>query len=917
MRRAHEPLVKSSIIGLIAGLAVFVALLVVEESSSIVKGLKLFLNEVAHSTLVIESPNLWHKAVAISINDGLIVTISVTSALLFTFGLAFLPNPQRPLIGKLWAIYPFILDDRQLDQKRDHVHAVKHPVPFCGRDGALIELARKIRSCEDNRYVTISAEPGLGKTRFGIELMRLVRESGWDAGFCRSDATTEALSQFKFRRKTLVFIDDGDKRHNLWQLVAALLDREPTVVVVIAGQCLSKPPVFKKGHLSNLISFRLLHECSLQKLPYKALAAIAPGASIDDLQRCDGNPGALLYLGDPDTDIRFHAKQVHVLARYMNALDLLSLSVFCGPLQCVELPPEIISRKPLAALSLLFKDTPVNHLEGIIPAIQPCMMADEIAFLILENATEDELRHLIGTHIRLNPHALHTRISNMLKNKWPSAKRKATAEKLSLLFNQLAPDFLEEREHEAGQIVHALEVNATSDAKSAVRRMEELWLSNPDNENLFRLYAESVPRFQEKLVSLNQTDDAREVFQRLYDHTRSTTLPPLRDADEHRRMAMASLMTCYKPKVADALGNTLYIRCQEELELALANITVGNAASTMHLFLAMMYDASQRRNEAELERLTTMMMTFMEHPACGASVPVHRLFFEIARSASTFYARLDRPGLIETWLDRAKHVNRNFNTAVDTQMLMAEAHMAMELMLTNASLGKMSDMEEAAKQFRSLAARIPITSRKALEPSWATMVSAAITCYREHGMLNDVELWAKKLMSMPTEKVQSGKQQEKDQAEIMRSEVKMIATVIDTFLENDHPEAAERWAANMNEVMNRVPGYECCLCIEKQMQATLKMINYYARTDFSKLPIWGSRLTGIMEKPLSKWNSNIAVIAMEASKTLVTAALVHERIDVAMKWQDTADAISVKFGDQPEIKRIHEKIKTNRILISA
>jgi hypothetical protein len=250
-------------------------------------------------------------------------------------------------------------------------------------------------------------------------------------------------------------------------------------------------------------------------------------------------------------------------------------------------------------------------------------------------------------------------------------------------------------------------------------------------------------------------------------------------------------------------------------------------------------------------------------------------------------------------------------------MLMAEAHMAMELMLTNASLGKMTDMEEAAKQFRSLAARIPITSRKALEPSWATMASAAITCYREHGMLNDVELWAKKLMSMPTEKVKNGREYEKNQAEIMRSEVKMIATVIDTFLENDHPEAAERWAVNMNEVMNRVPGFECCLCVERQMQTTLKMINYYARTDYSKLPIWGHRLTMIMEKPLSKWNSNIAIIAMEAIKTLVAAALVHERMEIATKWQDTADAISVKFGGQPEIKRIHEKIKSNRILITA
>lgn len=914
MRRANEPIVKSIFVGLIIGLSLFLTVLVLDDASSIVESFKLLISEATHSKRLAESPNFFHKATAVSINDGLIITICLFCSLIATLVLAFFPNQNHPLIGKFWPIYPHILDDHHLGRKDDHIHLVSEHVPFHGRDGLLNELLPKIQTCESNKYITISANPGMGKTRLGIELMRIMRIAGWDTGFCRLDVTPETLARFKFRRKTLVFIDDADSRTNLWKLVGSLLEREPLVIVVLAGQCLSKPPVINSDKTAP---FQLLHECGLQKLPYKALTSISPGSSLDDLQRCDGNPGALLYLDEPTTDVRFNARQIFTLAKHMNALDLLSLSVFCGPLSYTDLPPEIVSRKPLAALSLLFRDTPVRILDGTIPAIQPCMMADEIAFTILHDMSEDELRQLIASHIKLNPHALHTRISNLLKNRWPSAKRKATAEKLSLLFNQMAPDFHADREHEASQIAAALEGDTSFDVRIAARRIEELWFSSPDNETLFRLYAESVPKLQEKLAASGHTDDAREVFQRFYNHTRSINLPKLHQSDEHRRMAMASLMTCYKTKVEDALGNTLYIRCQEELDQALNDITVGNAASTMHLFLAMMYDASQRKNEAQLDKLTSMVMTFMEHPACGASVPVHRIFFEIARSASSFYARLDRPGLIEAWLDRAKQINRNFNSSVDTQMLMAEAHMAMELMLTNASLGKMTDMEEAAKQFRSLAARIPINSRKALEPSWATMASAAITCYREHGLVNDVERWAKNLMSMPTEKAKSNKQQEQNQAEIMRSEVKMIATVIETFLENDHPEAAERWATNMTEVMNRIPGYECCQCIETQMQTALKMINYYARKDYAKLPIWGHRLTVIMEKPLSKWNANIAIIAMEATKTLISAALVHDRKDNAMQWQDTADAISVKFGEQPEIKRIHEKIKSNRILINA
>lgn len=917
MRRANEPLAKSIFVGLIIGLSLFLTALVLDDASSIVEHFKLLISDATHSKRLAESPTLWHKATAISINDGLIITISVFCALIATFTLAFLPNKSRPLIGKLWPIYPHILDDHNLGRKDDHIHLVSQHVPFHGRDGLLNELFRKIQTCESNKYITISANPGMGKTRLGIELMRIMRNAGWDTGFCRLDVTPETLARFKFRRKTLVFIDDADSRTNLWNLVKSLLEREPLIIVVLAGQCLSKPPAFDPDHPDVTIIFRLLRECSLQKLPYKALTAISPTASLDDLQKCDGNPGALLYVDEPNTAVRLHARQVYTLAKHMNALDLLSLSVFCGPISYAEMPVELVHRKPLAALCLIFRNTPVHILDGTIPAIKPSMMADEIAFILLHDMGEDDLRQLIASHIKINPHALHTRIANLLKNRWPSAKRKATAEKLSHLFNQMAPKFSLDREHEAQQIAATLEVDHQFDVRIAARRIEDLWFSNPDNEVLFKLYAESVPKLQEKLAALGLTDDAREVFQRFYNHTRSANLPQLRHADEHRRMAMASLMTCYKTKVADALGNSLYVRCQEELEQALKDINVGNAASTMHLFLAMMYDASQRKNEAELDKLTSMVMTFMEHPACGASVPVHRIFFEIARSASSFYARLDRPGLIEAWLDRAKQINRNFNSAVDTQMLMAEAHMAMELMLTNASLGKMTDMEEAAKQFRSLAARIPINSRKALEPSWATMASAAITCYREHGMLSDVERWAKNLMSMPTEKAKSDKQQEKNQAEIMRREVEMIATVIETFLENDHPEAAERWAINMTEVMNRVPGYECCQCVETQMQTVLRMINYYAKKDYSKLPIWGHRLMVIMEKPLSKWNSHIAIIAMEATKTLITAALVHERKDVAMKWQDTADAISVKFGGQPDIKRIHKKIKANRILINA
>ncbi|TLX16708.1 hypothetical protein [Rhizobium sp. MHM7A] len=917
MRRVNEPLAKSIFVGLIIGLSLFLTALVLDDASSIVEHFKRLISEATHSKRLAESPKLWHKATAISINDGLIITISLFCALIATFTLAFLPDKNRPLIGKLWPIYPHILDDHNLSRKDDHIHLVSGHVPFHGRDGLLNELLRKIQTCERNKYITISANPGMGKTRLGIELMRMMRNAGWDTGFLKLDVTPEVLSRFRFRRKTLVFIDDADARSHLWQLVGSLLEREPLVIVVLAGQCLSKPPAFDLDHPDMTIIFRLLHECSLQKLPYKALTAISPKASLDDLQKCDGNPGALLYVEDAATDMLFHAEQIHTLAKHMNALDLLKLSVFCGPLSYAEMPPELVSRKPLATLCLIFRGTRVRILDGTIPAIQPCMMADEIAFILLQNMGDDDLRQLIASHVKLNPHALRSRIANLLKNRWPSAKRMATAEKLSHLFNQMAPEFSIAREHEARLIASALEGDHPFDVRIAARRIEELWFSSPDNENLFRLYAESVPKLQEKLADLGLTDDAREVFQRFYGHTRSANLPQLRQSDEYRRMAMASLLTCYKAKVDDALGNTLYIRCQEELEQALNDINIGNAASTMHLFLAMIYDAGQRKNETELEKLTSMVMKFMEHPACGASVPVHRIFFEIARSASSFYARLDRPGLIQAWLDRAKQVNRNFNSAVDTQMLMAEAHMATELMLTNASLGKMTDMEEAAKQFRSLAARIPINSRRALEPTWATMASAAITCYREYGRLGDVERWAKNLMSMPTEKANSVKQHEQNQVEIMRSEVKMIATVIETFLENEHPEAAERWALNMTEVMNRMPGYECRQCVEAQMQTALKMINYYAIKDYSKLPIWGHRLTVIMEKPLSNWNAKIAIIAMEATKTLITAALVHGRKDMAMKWQDTADAISVKFGEQPDIRRLHEKIKSNRILINA
>lgn len=917
MRRANEPLVKSLLIGLILGVSVFLTILTFDDASLIGKNFKLIISQLPHGKLLIENLNFWSHAAPISMNDGLVVTISVSCALVSTFTLAFLPHQGRPLIGKLWPIYPHILDDHHLETRNDHIHLVDGHVPFHGRDSLLNELTHRIQTCDINKYVTISGNQGMGKTRLGIELIRKLRKTGWDAGFLKLDVSPEALTRFKFRRKTVIFIDDAETRTNLWELVKSLLDLDTLVIVVLSGQCIPQPPAADKDDYDRSIIFRLMHSCSLERLPYKALTAISPKASLDDLQRCDGNPGALLYVNEERATIRSNARQVYTLAKHMNALDLLSLSVFCGPLSYADLPRELVNRRPLAALCLIFRNTPPRILDGTIPSIQPSMMGDEIAFALLQDMHEEGLRQLIASYIKLNPQALQSRISNLLKNRWPSEKRRATAEKLSLLFNQMAPEFSMALEREARYIVASLEGDHPSDVRNEARRIEELWFSRPDNDNLFRLYAENIPKLQEKLAALGMIDDAREVFQKFYTHTRSTNLPQLQQADAYRRTAMASLLMCYKPKANDALGNTMYIRCHEELGLALNDVTVGNAASTMHLFLAMMSDAGQRKDEAELERLTSLVMNFMEHPACGASLPVHHLFFEIARSASSYYARLDKPGLIETWLERAKLINKNFNSVVDTQMLMAEAHMAMELMLTNASLGKMTNMEEAARQFRSLAARIPIHSRRALDPSWATMTSAAITCYRECGRLNDVERWTKNLMSMPTEEGGNGEQQEKNQAEIVRSEVKMIATVIDTFLENEHPEAAEKWVLNMNEVMKRDPSYECGQCLQMQMKTTLEMIRYYARTDYSKLAIWGQNLTVMMENPMSKWNPEIAIIAMEATKTLIAAALVHGQKDMTMKWQDTADAISVRFGEQPDIRRIYEKIKSNRILINA
>jgi hypothetical protein len=898
------------------GIFVFLTLLALDDTSPLVSYVQTFIKDVVKSRFLSESPNFWHQAAAISIDDGLIFTISLLCMILSFTALAYLPYKGRPLIDRFWAIFPNILDDHFLDIDKDHLHFVNGRLSFQGRDTALQEMVKRIRTSEINKYITISGGQGTGKTRLGIELIRSMRKAGWDAGFLKIDVCPERLAGYRFRRKTLVFIDAADMRTDLWEMVTTLLSRDPLVIIVIAGQCITRPPAFDPDNCEVSVIFRLIHECTLQKLPYKALKLISPNASLEELQLSDGNPGVLVSMMEEGTDIRFYARQTFTLAKHLNALDLLTLSVFCGPLRYSDLPDELIRRKPLAALCLIFRDTPAKILDGTIPAIQSSLMADEIAFRLLQDMDEEDLRHLVASHIKINPNALHARISNLLKSRWPSEKRMATAEKLSLILMEMAPQISAELESEANQIATTLnEATHLADVRGIARRVEELWFASPDNEKLFQIYAESVPKLQDKLTTLGLVDDAREVFQRFYEHTRSEYLPPLKQSNEYRRIAMASLLTSYKSKSDDALSKTLYIRCHEELELALNDVTVGNAASTMQLFLAMMFDAGQRKNEGELEKLTSLVMDFMKHPACGASVQVHRLFFEIARAASTFYARLDRPGLIEAWLDRAKQINRTFNSAVDIQVLMAEAHMAMELMLTNASLGKVADMEEAAKQFRSLAARIPIQNRKALEPSWATMASAAITCYREIGRITDVERWAKNLMSMPTEKALTVRQQEKNQADIMLSEVRMIDTVIETFLENDHPHAAEQWSLNMAEVMNRIPGHECGECIQIQMRTTLRMINYYARKDFSKLPVWGGRLTLIMEKPVSKWNPKIAIIAMEAAKTLITAAMVHSRQDMVLKWQDTADAIYVRFSSRQDVRKIYDKIKSNRILI--
>lgn len=916
--RVYEPVWKSAVIGLGAGLTGFFGINVIDDMSSIISHVQHDLQVQFRLSALETELAFWKAVLRFSLTDGFSIIVSVFLAIVVSAVLCCVKVSRFPLINRLWPIYPAVITDRLVDQKSDHIGIVHGKPSFSGRESVFKDITSTIRNADKNGYLVISGEEGIGKTRICIELMRYYRARGWDVGFLHIGANKYDVAKAAFRRNTLIVIDDADLRIDVWTLLERLLLKNERIIVILAGQFIPKPP--QQVSSDGWIDFgtRRLGDFVLTKLPYRALQALKPTASLDDLQICDGNPGYLLFGADNQDGAQFHANQLLHLSKYLNAGDLLAMSVFCGPLSYEDIPDEFVARKPLAATCLLFRNTPARVLEGTIPSMQPSDMADELAFLILDRMDEAQMRQFVRSIASLNPSAFQARISRMWRTRRPSEKRRAIAEQVSAYYSETFTAFHASLKHEARSVAKAIE--ASSDAKTVHRlmqRLEMIWLAAPDDINLFNAYADNLPKAIDKLAATGTNEQATDLFHRFVNITTSTSLPKLPMIQETRQIAMAALLAGYRTRTNVTMIQALYLRCREELELALPHVTVDNASAIMQLMLSMMFDAGNRKDTVEVERLTELVTEFMDHPACGESVQLHRLFMEIAKSASASHKRLHQPNLIEAWLTRAKQLTKKVNASSDTPVLIAEAHLAMELMLTNASLSKVIEMEEAAKEFRSIAAKVPLQSRKDLVPLWSTMASAAINCYRDIGRVTEVERWARNIVSMPLDQEQNDGVPSKDQRQSLLSELRMISMVMESFLESDQPEMAEKWSVSMAETVGRRLKQDCAESTEIQMEAALMMIEYYARNDTTKLPIWGKRIIEIADSTATKWNPNVAVLGMKATKIIITAALVHGRYEIVNGWQDTADAIAVRYGSLPEVKAIYNKIRVNRKLIRA
>jgi hypothetical protein len=237
---------------------------------------------------------------------------------------------RRKTVDRLWPEPPDFLDFalfRQDVYSDDPRLAERTLIGRMEELRALMQFAGPA-SGEVPRWSTLTAPHGIGKTRLALEWLDRLQKQGWDAGFLDTGAVLPDIEGTHFRRNTAIVIDEALRDERLWPKLNALLAPPRRVRILVINQVVIRPPDTLDKATAERIKSAQVGGLRIERLDRAALAAIAPDAATETLDRADGRPLYVLLGPDPAATVaRRVAERFEIVALARRLLGTFGLTL--------------------------------------------------------------------------------------------------------------------------------------------------------------------------------------------------------------------------------------------------------------------------------------------------------------------------------------------------------------------------------------------------------------------------------------------------------------------------------------------------------------------------------------------------------------------------------------------------------------
>lgn len=811
-----------------------------------------------------------------------------------------IPLGARPVIDRIWALPPAVIDTDIRPAGKDPISAVGSLNEMIGRKEQLRSLSRLSSRPDRQSYAVVEGPEGVGKSRLAVEWLRELYLKGWDVGFLLSGIGPQDLRQSHFRKPTAIVIDDANSVSDLWTIVFELLSRNQKIRVLLVDQFVQSPSDSLSTQTTALLQARQTLTLRLMRMRSEEMSKIAPQLSLPLLERSEGKPLFALLGGDPTAEIRRRAERRLKLAGTPDKRRLLLLAAFVAPIEQSDREQFEGTKATLSEMRVLLEGESKTVLRKMIPPIKPDILADEIAIKILEEMNEAELESFLRKAANINALAAQRRIGSLWTRQYQDQDRILIREKAQSLIDSEDPNLriavIEIGRHFAAVAVgDDTPMDEVANALAIVRQMAR---NRPFDLEMRDICVSCHGHILRRYAGTGRKSDFYYVVESIAVLFEEKFGIPDESNLFLELAFVSSALQCLRlveHPIAMAKLSAWFMRI---IPVDLRVISIELACFVMNAICVFLIESAKKGDDVMMDRWKELLQILSERPD---GVGNYDLRVEEASAASViilFYQQQHRPDKILPWLARISEINRNPNFARDRMFIECELTAITNVIIAFGSRGDFANVEFwGARLFEKYEA---FRSDQALWlPTYLVDGPAnVIGSYAVAGRLQDVERWAAKALAVIIQfhigTLPVG---------MAAAQIRLCRNAILAYEKTTRSDRVEFWGELIAPLIEQPEVWKDVVVRRLEAIAVMGIMNHYSETrSYPEFRKWGERFISLSSEALFKNDAELWETITEAAYLGLTVALTYSDRNWQERWRMVVVESAARFTYHPQIQ---------------